>query len=191
MTAGAKRASNSQPSRNRYEHPGFSTGDALAVRNTLYLHRVLTARAAKPYPACPAPDANVRRRPPNDFAGQAPAINPRAGGDYRLCVARFTTAPGRSVHAAHEPLIPHARLRYTGTSDGPKPPAAMPVTVDPKAVSRATEITLTQQGIANSMPHAACNPGSPQPREPMARPVEPDFRRHVQRQYPMRRPVVA
>ena len=190
MTVGAKRASNSQRSQHRYEHPGFSTGEALAVRNTLYLHRVLTVRAAKPYPASPGPDAAVRWRPLNDFTEQAPVINPRAGRDYRLFVARFATAPGRSIHAAHEPLIPHARLRCTGTSDDPNPPAAMHVTVDPNAVSRAAEIMLTLQGVANSVPHAACDPGSLQPREPMARPVEPEIRPQVQRQYPVRRPVV-
>ncbi|MCG6869042.1 MAG: SRPBCC family protein [Gammaproteobacteria bacterium] len=143
--------------------------------NTVRLHRVIAAKPEKLYRAFLDPDAKARWLPPNGFTGKVHEIDPRVGGGYRMSFTNFTTGNSHSFRGEYRELIPNERLRYTDTFDDPNLPGEMLVTVDLKAVSVGTEVTIIQEGVPDAIPLEACYLGWQQSLEHLARLVEPEI----------------
>lgn len=143
--------------------------------NTVRLHRVFAARPEKIYKAFLDPDAKARWLPPDGFTGKVHRIDPRVGGGYEMSFTNFTTGSTHSFRGEYLELKPNERLRYTDRFDDPNLPGEMQVTVELKAVSVGTEVTIVQEGLPDAIPLAACYLGWQQSLENLNRLVSPDI----------------
>jgi uncharacterized protein YndB with AHSA1/START domain len=143
--------------------------------NTVRLHRVFAAKPDKVYKAFLDPDAKARWLPPDGFTGKVHRIDPRVGGGYEMSFTNFTTGNTHSFRGEYVELEPNERLRYTDRFDDPNLPGEMHVTVELKAVSVGTELTIVQQGVPDAIPLEACYLGWQQSLENLNRLVSPDI----------------
>jgi uncharacterized protein YndB with AHSA1/START domain len=106
------------------------------------LHRVLTTTPEKIYRASLDPDALARWLPPNGFTGKVHLLEAQFGGKHRMSFTNFTTGGSHSFGGEYLELVPNERLRYTDRFDDANLPGEMRVTVNLKAVSCGTELTV-------------------------------------------------
>lgn len=59
--------------------------------NTVRLHRVIRAPAARVYRAFLDPDALAKWMPPNGFTGKVHHIDAKVGGTYKMPFTNFST----------------------------------------------------------------------------------------------------
>jgi uncharacterized protein YndB with AHSA1/START domain len=91
----------------------------MSAKNTVHLHRVLTAKAEKVYRAFLDPEALARWLPPNGFTGKAHHVDARVGGTYKMSFTNFTTGKSHSFSGEYQELVPGEHLRYTDHFDDP------------------------------------------------------------------------
>jgi uncharacterized protein YndB with AHSA1/START domain len=147
----------------------------MTTKNSVRLHRVLTAKPEKIYRAFLDPEAMARWLPPNGFTGKVHHTDAKVGGTFKMSFTNFTTSKSHSFGGEYLELVPHERLRYTDVFDDPNLPGVMTVTVDLKKVSVGTEVTIEQEGIPDVIPLAACYLGWQESLLNLARLVEPDI----------------
>lgn len=147
----------------------------MTTNNTIRLHRVLTTRPEKIYRAFTEADAMARWLPPNGFTGKVHHLDAKVGGTFKMSFTNFTTGHSHSFGGEYLELVPHSRLRYTDVFDDPNLPGTMTVTVDLKAVSVGTEITVMQEGVPEMIPLEACYLGWQESLLNLARLVEPEI----------------
>ena len=128
----------------------------MATKNTVRLHRVLTAKPEKIYRAFIEPDAMARWLPPNGFTGKVHHLDARLGGTFKMSFTNFTTSKSHSFGGEYLELVPHERLRYTDVFDDPNLPGVIQVTVTLKKVSVGTELNIVQEGLPDVIPPEAC-----------------------------------
>ena len=145
------------------------------VTNTVRLHRVLTAKPEKVYRAFLEPEALARWLPPNGFTAKVEHLDDKVGGTFRMSFRNFTTGHSHSFGGEFLELVPRTRIRYTDKFDDPNLPGIMHVTVDLKAVSVGTELTVVQEGVPAVIPVEACYLGWQQSLIYLAKLVEPDI----------------
>lgn len=87
----------------------------------------------------------------------------------------FTTGAGHAFGGTYRELLPHERIRYTDTFDDPNLPGEMETTVILRKVSCGTELSVTQQGILQSLPVEMCYLGWQESLAQPANLVEPDI----------------
>jgi uncharacterized protein YndB with AHSA1/START domain len=87
----------------------------------------------------------------------------------------FTTGGTHSFGGEYLELVPGERIRYTDVFDDPNLPGEMDVTVTLKAVLVGTEINITQAGIPDMIPPAACYLGWQESLRNLAKLVEPEI----------------
>jgi uncharacterized protein YndB with AHSA1/START domain len=150
-------------------------GNIMTTKNTVRLHRVLTAKPEKIYRAFLEPDALARWIPPNGFTGKVHHIDAKVGGTFRMSFTNFTTGTTISFGGEYLELVPHERLRYTDVFDDPNLPGVMTVTVTLKKVSVGTEMTIEQEGMPDIIPLEACYLGWQESLLNLARLVEPEI----------------
>jgi uncharacterized protein YndB with AHSA1/START domain len=124
--------------------------------STIRLHRVLRAKAERVYRAFLDPDAKVKWLPPNGFTGKVHHIDARMGGSYKMSFTNFTTGRSHSFGGQYTELTPYERIRYTDRFDDPSLPGEMHVTVNLKQTPLGTEVDITQDGVPDIIPAAAC-----------------------------------
>lgn len=144
--------------------------------NTVRLHRVIAAPPEKIYRAFLQPDALARWLPPDGFTGKVHALDARVGGGHRMSFTNFTTGKTHDFGGEYLELRPDERLRYTDRFDDAGLPGEMQVTVDLKAVSVGTEITIVQEGVPDAIPLEACYLGWQESLRNLARLVQPDIK---------------
>jgi len=144
-------------------------------KNSVLLHRVLAAPADKVYRAFIDADAMARWLPPDGFTGKVHESNPKVGGRYRMSFTNFTTGNSMGFSGEYRELVPGKRLRYTDVFDDPALSGEIEVTVDLKAVSCGTEVTIVQSGLPEVIPVEACYLGWQQSLLNLARLVEPNI----------------
>lgn len=144
--------------------------------NTVRLHRVIAAPPEKIYRAFLEPDALARWLPPDGFTGKVHALDARVGGGHRMSFTNFTTGKTHDFGGEYLELRPDERLRYTDRFDDAGLPGEMQVTVDLKAVSVGTEITIVQEGVPDAIPLEACYLGWQESLRNLARLVQPDIK---------------
>jgi uncharacterized protein YndB with AHSA1/START domain len=147
----------------------------MTTRNTVRLHRVLTAKPEKIYRAFLEPDAMARWLPPNGFTGKVHHMNAKVGGTFKMSFTNFTTGSMIGFGGEYLELVPHERLRYTDVFDDPNLPGEIQVTVTLKKVSVGTEVTIMQEGIPDVIPLEACYLGWQESLQNLARLVEPEI----------------
>jgi uncharacterized protein YndB with AHSA1/START domain len=147
----------------------------MSTKNTVRLHRVLTAKPEKIYRAFLDPDAMARWLPPNGFTGKVHHIDAKVGGAFKMSFTNFTTGTTISFGGEYLELVPHERLRYTDIFDDPNLPGVMTVTVTLKKVSVGTEVNIEQEGIPDVIPLEACYLGWQESLRNLARLVEPEI----------------
>ncbi len=147
----------------------------MTTDRTVRLHRVLSTAPEKIYRAFLDPDALARWLPPNGFTGKVHLLEARVGGKHRLSFTNFTTGDSHSFGGEYLELVPNERLRYTDRFDDANLPGEMRVTVNLKAVSCGTELTIEQAGIPEVVPLDACYLGWQESLRNLARLVEPNI----------------
>jgi uncharacterized protein YndB with AHSA1/START domain len=147
----------------------------MATKNTVRLHRVMTAKPEKIYRAFLDPDAMARWLPPNGFTGKVHHMDAKVGGTYKMSFTNFTTGTSIAFGGEFRELVPHERLCYTDVFDDPNLPGEILVTVTLKKVSVGTEISITQEGIPDVIPLEACYLGWQESLRNLARLVEPEI----------------
>lgn len=147
----------------------------MTTKNTVNLHRVLTAKPEKVYRAFLDADAMARWLPPNGFTGKVHHLDAKVGGTFKMSFTNFTTGYTIGFGGEYLELVPHERLRYTDVFDDPNLPGEIQVTVTLKKVSVGTEVTIVQEGIPDVIPLEACYLGWQESLQNLARLVEPEI----------------
>ena len=124
--------------------------------NTVQLHRVIRAPAERIYRAFLTPDAWVKWLPPHGFTGAVHELNAQVGGGYRMSFTNFTTGHSHSFSGAYLELVDNERLRYTAVFEDEHLAGTMQTTVVLTPVFCGTEVHITQEGIPDVIPTAAC-----------------------------------
>ena len=124
--------------------------------STVRFHRVLKATPARVYRAFTDADAKAKWLPPHGFTGKVHHLDVRVGGTYKMSFTNFTTGHSHSFGGEYLEVVPNERLRWSDRFDDPNLPGAMTVTVDLKAVSVGTEVSIVQEGIPDAIPAEAC-----------------------------------
>lgn len=124
--------------------------------HTIRLHRVLRAPAERIYRAFLDPDAMVKWLPPHGFTGKVHHLDAQVGGTFRMSFTNLGTGHGHAFGGRYLELIPAQRIRHTDAFDDPNLPGEMQVTVDLRAVSCGTEVSIVQEGIPAMIPAEAC-----------------------------------
>jgi len=143
--------------------------------NTVKLHRVLRTSPGKVYKAFLDPDAMVKWVPPDGFTGRIHEMDARVGGGYRMSFTNFSTGKSHSFGGRYIELKPGERIRYSDSFDDPGLPGEMQVTIELNPVVVGTELRITQEGIPDAIPPAACYLGWQESLSLLARLVEADI----------------
>jgi len=143
---------------------------------TVRLHRVLTTSPEKLYRAFFEADALAKWLPPNGFTCTVHHLEAKVGGSFKMSFRNFTTGASHSFGGQYLKLEPGKHLRYTDTFDDPNLPGELQVTVELKAVSVGTELTIVQAGIPDAIPPEACYLGWQESLRNLTRLVEPEIR---------------
>ena len=124
--------------------------------NTVKLHRVFKAPAARVYYAFIDPDAMAKWLPPNGFTGKVHEIDARVGGSYKMSFTNMTTGNSHSFGGEYLELVPNERIRHTDKFDDPNMPGEMQTTITFRPVMLGTEVNIVQEGIPEMIPAEAC-----------------------------------
>jgi uncharacterized protein YndB with AHSA1/START domain len=146
----------------------------MSTKNTVRLHRVLTAKPEKIYRAFLEPEAMARWLPPNGYTGKVHHLDANVGGTYKMSFTNFATGESHSFGGEYRELVPQERLRYTDRFDDPNLPGEIQVTVTLKKVSVGTELSIVQEGLPDAIPLEMCYLGWQQSLQNLAKLVEPN-----------------
>ncbi|HTU66027.1 MAG TPA: SRPBCC family protein [Steroidobacteraceae bacterium] len=124
--------------------------------STIRLHRVFAAPPERIYKAFTDADARCKWLPPYGFTAKMHSDDQRVGGSYKMSFTNFSTGSSSSFGGEYKELVPGERVRYTDKFDDPNLPGAMNVTVTFKKTVVGTEVDITQEGVPDVIPAAAC-----------------------------------
>ena len=139
-------------------------------------HRVLKAPPERVYRAFLTPAAMAKWLPPHGFTCTIHHLEAKVGGSFKMSFTNLTSEQSHSFGGEYLELIPNARLRYTDTFDDPNLPGTMEVTIDLKAVSCGTEISIEQAGIPDLIPTEMCYLGWQESLSLLTLLVEPEIK---------------
>lgn len=137
------------------------------------LHRVIAARPEKNSRAVLEADAVASWFPPYGFLCTVHHLDAEVGGSHRMSFRNFTTGASHAFGGRYLDLVPGERRVYTDVFDDPNLPGEMRVTVNLRAVSMGTELTVQQEGVPDVIPPEARHLGWQQSLDKLARLVEP------------------
>ncbi len=143
--------------------------------NTVHLHRVLAVKPEKVFRAFIEPDAIASWLPPYGFICTVHELEAKEGGKHRMSFRNFTTGDGQSFGGEYLEFVPGERLVYTDRFDDPNLPGEMKVTVELKAVSVGTEMTIVQEGVPDVIPLEGCYLGWQDSLDKLIRLVTPEI----------------
>ncbi|UJW74666.1 SRPBCC family protein [Rhizobium sp. SL42] len=143
--------------------------------HTIRLHRVLKAAPEKVYRAFMDADAQCKWIPPYGFVAKIHHFEPKVGGTFRMSFTNFTTQQSHSFGGTYLELVPGKLIRYNDVFDDPNLPGEMNVTVELTEVFCGTDIKITQAGVPEVIPEAACYLGWQESLAQLALLVEPDI----------------
>ncbi len=143
--------------------------------STVRLHRVIAAKPEKIFRAFTDADAFTRWLPPNGFTGKMHHMNAKPGGTFKMSFTNFTTRDSHSFGGNYLDLRPDEYVSYTTVFDNPGLPGMMTVTVNLRAVSVGTDMSIVQEGIPAAIPLEACYLGWQQSLDNLKNLVEPDI----------------
>lgn len=144
-------------------------------KGTVRFQRVLRAPAERVYRAFLDAKALERWLPPHGFTGEIHSIDARVGGGYRMSFTNFSRSTSHSFGSTFDELVPNARIRKTDRFDDPNLPGDMTVTIELRAVSCGTELSIVQEGIPEIIPPEMCVLGWQESLLQLAQLVEPEI----------------
>lgn len=145
------------------------------VSNTVRLHRVLRAPAARVYNAFLDPDALCRWMPPFGFLGKIDRIDARVGGGYHMSFTNFGTGHSHSFESRFLELVPGERIRIADTFDDAGLAGDMTKTITLRTVMCGTEIEILHEGLPAAIPAEMCYLGWQESLLQLANLVEPEI----------------
>jgi uncharacterized protein YndB with AHSA1/START domain len=145
------------------------------MTGTVQLHRVLRASPEKVYKAFLDADAMAKWIAPYGFTCKVHHMDPRVGGTFKMSFTNFSTGHSHAFGGNYLELVPGQRLRYTDKFDDPNLPGEMTVTVNLRAVSCGTDVSITQEGIPSVIPTEMCYLGWQETLAQLAQLVEPNI----------------
>ena len=145
------------------------------MANTVRLHRVLRGKAERVYRAFLDPAAMAKWLPPHGFTGKVHEMDARVGGAYKMSFTNFTTGTTHSFGGKYLELVPNERIRYTDKFDDPSLPGEMQTTILLTQTPLGVELNVTQEGLPDAIPLAACYLGWQESLELLAKLVEPEI----------------
>lgn len=145
------------------------------TKNTVTLHRVLTASPEKVYKAFTDADAMAFWLPPYGFVGKVHNIDLQIGGKYTMSFTNFTTGSSHSFGGEYLDIRPNEFLKYTDQFDNPELPGQIVTTVEFRKVMCGTELTVTQEGIPDAIPTEMCYLGWQESLDKLKKLVEPNI----------------
>ncbi len=142
---------------------------------TVRLHRVLRAKPERIYRAFLDADALAKWLPPYGFTCKVHHLDARVGGTFRMSFTNFSTGNGHSFGGEYLELALNEKIHYTDKFDDPNLPGTMHTTVNLKAVSCGTELSVVQEGIPEVIPTEMCHLGWQESLAQLAKLVELDI----------------
>jgi uncharacterized protein YndB with AHSA1/START domain len=142
--------------------------------STIKLHRVFSTTPERLYKAFIDPEAMSKWLPPHGFTGKVHSMDARVGGRYKMSFTNFTNGSTHGFGGEYLELVPGKRIVHTDVFDG-GPPGTMTVTIEIKKVVVGTEVHITQAGVPDAIPEAACYMGWGQSLELLQLLVEPEI----------------
>jgi len=142
---------------------------------TVRLHRVLRATPDKVYRAFTHGAAMAKWLPPHGFVGHVHHFDGKVGGGFKMSFENFTTGHSHAFGGEYLRLTPGELIEYTDRFDDPGLPGEMRVTVQLRAVSCGTELSIEQAGIPEAIPTEMCYLGWQESLLQLAALVEPDI----------------
>ena len=139
------------------------------------LHRVIAAPPEKVFKAFTDPDAYASWLPPYGFVAKVHEINVTVGGSYKMSFTNFTTGNAHSFGGEFLEIKPNELIKYSDRFDDPNLPGEMITTVNLKAVSCGTELSITQEGIPSAIPVEMCYLGWQDSLDKLKRLAEPNI----------------
>ncbi len=127
--------------------------------NTITLHRVIKAPAARVYRAFLDPDALVKWMAPHGFTAKVHSMDAREGGGYKMSFTNFSTGNSHSFGGTYLELKPNELLRYNDQFDDPNLPGQMQVTITLRDVLCGTDLQIVQEGVPEAIPVEFCYAG--------------------------------
>lgn len=124
--------------------------------HTIRLHRVIKAPPERVFKAFTNADAMAKWLPPDGFTCKVDHLDARVGGKLKMAFTNFATGHSHGFGGEYLELVPGRRLRYTDKFDDPNMPGEMTVTVELKAVSCGTELSVTQENVPEVIPAEMC-----------------------------------
>lgn len=147
----------------------------MSTDRTVRLHRVIRTSPEKLYRAFTEADALAKWLPPYGFTCTVHQLDAKVGGTFKMSFRNFSTGNAHSFGGEYLELVPGKRLRYTDRFDDPNLPGTLHVTVELKAVSCGTELSVAQEGIPEAIPLEMCYLGWQESLAQLATLVEPDI----------------
>jgi uncharacterized protein YndB with AHSA1/START domain len=147
----------------------------MSTDRTVRLHRVIRTSPDKLYRAFTEADALAKWLPPYGFTCTVHQLDAKVGGTFKMSFRNFSTGNAHSFGGEYLELVPGKRLRYTDRFDDPNLPGTLHVTVELKAVSCGTELSVAQEGIPEAIPLEMCYLGWQESLAQLATLVEPDI----------------
>jgi uncharacterized protein YndB with AHSA1/START domain len=142
---------------------------------TVRLHRVFTAPPERVYRAFLEPDAVVRWLPPYGFTCTVHELDARVGGRHRMSFRNFGSGKAHSFGGEYLELVPDQRIRYSDKFDDPGLAGGMTTTIELRAVSCGTELSVVQEGIPAVIPPEMCVLGWQESLAQLAQLVQPQI----------------
>ena len=143
--------------------------------STINLHRVLRATPERVYRAFLDPDAMVKWLPPHGFTAKVHHMDARVGGTYKMSFTNFSTGSSHAFGGEYLELQPNTLIRYKDKFDDPNLVGEMHVSINLTPVLVGTELKITQEGIPDVIPAAACYLGWQESLELLAKLVDPEI----------------
>lgn len=145
------------------------------MTGTVRLHRVLAAPPERVYRAFLDAAALAKWLPPDGFTCTVHELDARVGGHYRMSFTNFSTGNSHAFGGEYLELAPGQRIRYNDRFDNPDMPGQMETTIELRAVSVGTDVTIVQAGIPDAIPVEACYLGWQQSLKLLSKIVEPNI----------------
>ncbi len=145
------------------------------MKNSVSLHRVLTAAPEKVYRAFTDATAIASWLPPYGFLCVVHHMEAKTGGSFKMSFINFTTGNGHCFGGKYIELTPNEFIKYTDTFDDPNLPGEMTTSVWLHKVSCGTEIKIVQENIPAVIPAEMCYLGWQESLEKLKKLVEPEI----------------
>lgn len=145
------------------------------MKNSVSLHRVLTASPEKVFRAFSDPLAHASWIPPYGFLCQVHQMDFKVGGRFKMSFINFSTGNGHSFGGEYLEIKPNELIKYSDKFDDPNLPGEMTTTIWLKQVMCGTEIKIEQTGIPEAIPAEMCYLGWQESLDKLKRLVEPNI----------------